>query len=183
MRSVIITQNITADGSIEMLDDWFDPEPPVPGRSELAELNAAQEEACDLVVLGRRTFEDFRGYWPDADDAAGISEYLDTVDKVVVSRTLTDPGWRNSAVVRDPLAAIRELRERAGGDIVVTGSISVCHALLRAGLVDEIRLFDYPWLQGRGRLLLPADAPPVRLTLTDARLLDGVMPYRAYRLH
>lgn len=52
------------------------------------------------------------------------TQYLDAVDTVVVSHTLTDPGWRNTAVVRDPLAAIRELRERAGGDIVVTGSIS-----------------------------------------------------------
>lgn len=181
MRPVIITQNITVDGSIEMLDDWYDPSD-MPESAELAELNREQDAACDLVLLGRCTFEDFRGYWPEADDAFGISDYLNAVDKVVVSGTLTEPGWQNTTVVRDPLAAVRELRERAGGEIVITGSISECHALLRAGLVDEIRLYEYPWAQGRGRRLFPADAAPSRLTLLESRLLDGRLPYRAYRI-
>ena len=181
MRPVIITQNITVDGSIEMLDDWYDPSD-MPESGELAELNREQDAACDLMLLGRCTFEDFRGYWPEADDAFGISDYLNAVDKVVVSHTLTEPGWRNTTVVRDPLAVVRELRERDGGEIVITGSISVCHALLRAGLVDEIRFYEYPWAQGRGRRLFPADCAPGRLTLLESRLLDGIMPYRSYRI-
>jgi dihydrofolate reductase len=61
MRSLVITQNITLDGSIEMLDNWFDPQ--LQDDDLLAESHR-QDAGADALVLGRKTFEDFRGYWP-----------------------------------------------------------------------------------------------------------------------
>jgi dihydrofolate reductase len=58
---------------------------------------------------------------------------------------MTDPRWQNSTVLSgDPVEEIRSLREQPGRDIVVTGSITLCHTLIAAGLVDEFRLFVYP---------------------------------------
>ena len=109
------------------------------------------------MLLGRRTFEDFRSYWPQqTTDRTGITDYLNEVAKYVVSSTMTDPGWVNSTVLHgDPIEAVRELKSRPGRDIVVTGSITLTHALVTAGLVDEYRFFVYPTVQGRGRTVGP----------------------------
>lgn len=97
MRTLAITQNITLDGRVEMLGDWFDPTDQTPDL--LAEVHR-QDAACDAVLLGRRTFEDFRGYWPEqTDDATGITDQLNAVTKYVVSSSVADPRWRNSVVL------------------------------------------------------------------------------------
>jgi len=154
MRSLVITQNITVDGSIEMLDDWFDPTASPPDQLELLQRDSA---ACDALLVGRRTFEDFRGFWPQQeDDATGITDELNTLQKYVVTSTMTDPEWQHSTILAgDPVAAVRELKQSSGAEISLTGSIQLCHALITAGLVDEYRLWTFPYVQGRGRRLVP----------------------------
>jgi dihydrofolate reductase len=154
MRRLVITQNITLDGSIEMLDDWFDPQLQ---DEDLLEESHRQDAQADALLVGRRTFEDFRGYWPkQTDDATGVTDYLNRVAKYVVSTTMTDPEWKNSTVLSgDPVEQINALKSQPGKDIVLTGSISLAHTLIAAGIVDEYRLFVYPAVQGRGRRLFP----------------------------
>ncbi|MGF1646158.1 MAG: dihydrofolate reductase family protein [Kineosporiaceae bacterium] len=180
MRTLAITQNITVDGSIEMLGDWFDP---LQADTEdvLAE-SRRQGSESDALVLGRRTFEDFRGYWPrQTDDATGITASLDAVHKYVVSATLPEPGWQNSTVLTgDPVDEVRALKSRPGRDIVVTGSITLCHDLIRAGLVDEYRLFTYPVVQGGGRRLIPDGVELPRLRLHDAKVFRSGITYACY---
>lgn len=183
MRTLAITQNITVDGSIEMIGDWFTPEGM--GEADQAELLAEshrQDANADALVLGRRTFEDFRGYWPRLEhDPSGIADYLNRVEKHVVSSTLGDPGWEHSTVIAgDPVAAIQDLKQRPGKDIVVTGSISLCHTIIAAGLVDEYRLFTYPAVQGRGRRLFPDGYEIPRLRRIDARAFGGGVTYASY---
>jgi len=153
MRKLVITQNITLGGSIEMLDDWFDPHNQ---DDELLAETHRQDAECDAMLLGRKTFEDFRGYWPvQSDDQTGIAGYLNDVAKYVVSATMTDPRWTNSTVVGgDPVNRVLELKSQPGKDIVLTG-ISLAHSLIAARVVDEYRLFVYPVVQGRGRRLFP----------------------------
>ena len=168
MRTLAITQNITLDGSIEMLGDWFDPADQDP---QLLEATRRQSEHVDAMLLGRQTFEDFRGYWPQqTDDQTGITEELNQIHKYVVSSTMTDPQWQNSTVLSgDWIARVRELKGQEGRDIGVTGSITLTHALIVAGLVDEYRLFVYPTVQGRGRRLFPDGYEVPRLQLVEAR--------------
>lgn len=183
MRTLAITQNITLDGSIEMLGDWFDPQEGASqdASDQLAEARR-QDEAADALLLGRQTFEDFRGYWPlQTEDPTGITAYLDQVQKYVVSSTLTEPGWEPTTVLRgDPVVAVRELKEQPGRDIVVTGSITLTHALIAAGLVDEYRLFTYPVVQGRGRRLFPDGVEVPRLRRLDAKAFGNGVAYTAY---
>jgi dihydrofolate reductase len=182
-RKLVITQNVTVDGSIEMLGDWFDPQGQgdVDNSDLLAELHR-QDSTADGFLTGRRTFEDMRGYWPKQDDdATGVTAYLNQVQKYVVSSTLTDPQWQNSAILAgDPVAEVRALKERPGQDIVVTGSITLCHALIRAGLVDEYRLFVYPVVQGRGRRLFPDGYELPRLRLLEAKSFRSGITYSRY---
>jgi len=140
MRTLAITQNITVDGSIEMLGDWFDPQ--VQGdtdNSDLLEELHRQDRAADGLLVGRRTFQDLRGYWPQqSDDTTGITAYLNQVQKYVVSSTMAQPDWQNSTILTsDVVQKVGALKEEPGQDIVVTGSITLCHALIEAGLVDQ----------------------------------------------
>ena len=181
MRTLAITQNITVDGSIEMLGDWFDPQ----GQGDMSDLIEEmhrQDREADAMLVGRQTFEDFRGYWPkQTDDTTGVTEYLNQVQKYVVSSTLTDPGWQNSTILSgDPVEEVRTLKEAPGRDIVVTGSITLCHALIEAGLVDQYRLFVYPAVQGRGRRLFPDGVEVPTLTLLDAKAFRSGITYAAY---
>ncbi|MDF1603805.1 dihydrofolate reductase family protein [Nocardioides sp. YIM 152315] len=167
-----MTQNITLDGSIEMIGDWFDPSAQ---DADLTEEMRRQDEGVDALLLGRQTFEDFRGYWPAqvGTDTTGVADYLDRVQKYVVSSTLVDPGWSPTTVLGGaPRTSVRDLKETEGGDVVVTGSIRLTHALLAAGLVDELRLFVYPVVQGRGRRLFP-DGVERRLELLETRAFGG----------
>ncbi|RII13877.1 hypothetical protein DSC45_23255 [Streptomyces sp. YIM 130001] len=183
MRTLALTQNITLDGAVEMITDWFSPSPDSPTHDDeaLAENNRLAE-SCDTVLLGRRTFEDFRGYWPlQTDDETGITAYLDQVQKYVVSGSLKDPEWQNSTVLSgDVVDEVTALKAREGTqDIVVTGSITLSHTLIEAGLVDEYRLSVYPSVQGRGRRLFPDGLEIPRLRLIDAKAFgNGVVLQR-----
>ena len=167
MRKLVITQNITLDGSVEMLDDWFDPQLQ---DEDLLEESHRQDSQADALLVGRQTFEDFRSYWPkQTDDPTGVTDYLNRVAKYVVSSTMSDPDWQNSTVLTgDPVARIAELKSQPGKDIVLTGSISLAHALIAGGVVDEYRLFVYPTVQGRGRRLFPDGTAIPKLTVVES---------------
>ncbi|MEE2056177.1 dihydrofolate reductase family protein [Rhodococcus artemisiae] len=168
MRTLAITQNVTLDGAIEMLGDWFDPMDQDP---EVLEATRSQSEGSDAILLGRRTFEDFRGFWPQqTDDHTGVTDELNRIEKYVVSSTLAEPQWQNSTVLTgDWIARVHALKEMEGRDIVVTGSIMLTHGLIESGLVDEYRLFVYPTVQGRGRRLFPDGYETSNLQLIEAR--------------
>jgi dihydrofolate reductase len=166
MRKLVITENITLDGSIEMLDGWFDPQLQ---DEDLLEESHRQDSEADALFVGRQTFEDFRGYWPkQTDDPTGVTDYLNRVAKYVVSSTMRDPGWENSTVLAgDAVEQATALKSQPGKDIVLTGSIRLAHALIAGGVVDEFRLFVYPAVQGRGRRLFPDGTAIGRLTLVE----------------
>ena len=169
-RPLVVSENVSANGVIEFLDPWFDPG----GHGDtddLMEVMRAQMANETSLILGRQTFEDFRGFWPlQEDDKTGIHAHLNQVPKYVVSSTLTDLGWENSTVIPGPLVdEVKALKAAGEGAIGVTGSISVVHALLAADLVDEVRLFVYPVLSSRGRNLVPEGLSLHHLALQESR--------------
>ncbi len=168
MRRLLLTENITADGRIEMLDDWFNPSPEGDVQDWLDGMERLGASS-DAVLLGRQTFEDFRGYWPQhTDEQAGA--YLDRVQKYVVSSSMTDPQWRHSTILSgEPIAEVRRLKDSDGGDITLAGSITLAHAVLAAGLVDEIRLLVFPAIQGRGRGLVAESTSIPHLELRETQ--------------
>ena len=158
MRKLIVTENATVDGVIEMAGGWFDPL--AAGQADMAAVTAEHSRAADGLLLGRRTFEAFRAFWPNqTGEPTGVAEYLNRVSKYVVSSTLDEPGWENTTILRgDLVEEVRRLKAADGRDIVTTGSVELVHALIAAGLVDEYRLFVFPVVVGRGaRLFEGAD--------------------------
>jgi dihydrofolate reductase len=172
MRNLVITENITLDGVIDASEGWFAPsaEEDV-DQSDLNEALREQAAAADAVLLGRVTFEEMRGFWPlQTNDKTGVTEYLNNVEKYVVSSTMTEPEWQRSTVLSGDVADnVRQLKGSEGKDIVVTGSITLVHELIARGLVDEYRLFVYPIVIGRGARLFEAGTNVGKLRLVDCR--------------
>ena len=133
------------------------------------------------ALLGRRNYEGFRGYWPavgrdenaDPRDRA-YGQWLDTVEKVVFSTTLTETDWTGARIVdADPAEVVRELREQDGGDIIVQNSLSLIRALLAADEVDRITMVLCPELSGGGVRLFEDGFPSTSWSLTDVATADS----------
>jgi dihydrofolate reductase len=121
------------------------------------------------LLFGRRTYEDFYGFWPHQKDNP-YTEVLNNAEKFVASRTLTDPlPWNNSTLLKgDAAEAVKELKEQPGKDIGVLGSGELVQSLIRHQLVDEYLLLIHPLVLGSGRRLFPEGVH------SSLRLVDSV---------
>jgi dihydrofolate reductase len=121
------------------------------------------------LLLGRRTYEDFHGFWPHQTDNP-FTEVLDNTRKYVASTTLREPlGWRNSTLLEgDAAEAVARLKEQAGEDLTVLGSGELVQALRRRDLVDRYVLLVHPLVLGSGRRLFPDGGPAATLRLVDS---------------
>jgi dihydrofolate reductase len=185
-RKLIVSENMTLDGVIDLADDWFTP-PGVDGSGDTTDLEETVRghmAVQDALLLGRRTFEAFRAYWPkQTDDTTGITAHLNQVKKYVVSSSLDDPQWANTVVLRGDLVdEVRTLKESEGAEIAVGGSISVVWKLIAAGLVDEYRIFVHPVVLGHGRRLFEGNAPRPKLELVESRSFRAGVVLMTYRV-
>ena len=178
---LVITENITLDGVVDLSDDWFRPAGADGTHDvELEEELRRQDTTCDAMLIGRRTFEDFRAYWPQqTDDTTGITAQLNRVTKYVVSSTMDDPGWANSVVLQGPLTdEVARLRAAPGADVVVTGSVGVARHVIGSGVVDEYRLFVHPAVGGSGRRLFDGSGAAGLDLAESRRFASGVVLLR-----
>lgn len=133
------------------------------------------------ALLGRKNYQGFSGFWPGvADDAnadprdRSFSAWLNGVEKVVFSTTLTDPIWSGSRVVStDPADEVRQLRGQGTGDIVVLSSSSIIRALLAADELDRLSLTLCPVISGGGARLFEDGLPGTGWTLADLSTTDS----------
>jgi len=132
------------------------------------------------ALLGRKNYQGFAGFWPAvADDEnahpddRAFARWLNGVEKVVFSTTLTDVEWDNARLAgADPVTTVKELRRQGGGDIVVLASGSVIRQLLDADEVDRLSITLCPQLAGGGARLF-ADGPAGTWTLADSTATDS----------
>jgi dihydrofolate reductase len=127
-------------------------------------------------LLGRRTYEIFAAYWPNApEEEQVIAEPLNGKPKHVVSSTLTEPlAWQNSTVLEgDVAASVVALKRAEGGDLHVIGSTELVRTLLEHELVDELRLMIDPIVLGGGKRIFHDDGRLRQLRLVDGRATDA----------
>jgi dihydrofolate reductase len=135
-------------------------------------------------LLGRRTYEIFAGSWGAMIDMAKmpIGVALNSRPKYVASTTLTDPQWADTSVLTgDVAAAVRDLKARQDGDMLVPGSGVLVRWLLANDLVDQFDLLIYPVVIGQGTRLFPDSGPDTALELVDSRSTSGGIAIQTYR--
>jgi dihydrofolate reductase len=150
---------MTLDGVAENIagffTKWDDDEVDAAGAAVIA--------TQDAVILGRRSYDEWVGFWPGS-EIEPFASFINTVPKYVATSSPLDPEWANASAIDGGLVDfVRDLKNRPGGDIGVHGSISVAQTLLTAGVVDKLRLVIAQTIAGVGRKLLDG-LPPIPLT-------------------
>jgi len=180
VRQIINSTYVTLDGVIKNPHLW----PSVGGFSNQGnQVQAELLERCDAVLMGRRTYEEFAPVWP-ARSGDPVSDRMNALPKYVVSTTLTDPQWHNTTVIaHDLIEAIRDLKQQPGAGIVQYGFGPVSHALMAAGLLDELRLWVHPFFTGTGTAgdLLYRTGSSGSFELADSTRLDSGIVILTYR--
>lgn len=122
------------------------------------------------LLLGRRTYDIFAAHWPYAEGGPNddIARQFNRVTKYVATRKGTKLSWKDSVALRDGAKDVAELKQKDGPALVTQGSTELVHSLLAAGLVDEIRMFTFPVLLGKGKRLFDETSQPAGFTLTHS---------------
>lgn len=188
MSKVVVFTNLTLDGVMQ-----------APGRPDedtrggfqhggWATPYAAMQEAGDgmgsagVLLLGRRTYEDFYGFWPKQ-SGNPFTEILNKMQKYVVSTTLAEPlPWQNSTLLTGDLAeAVSGLKEELEADILIMGSGRLIRSLMAQDLVDEYVLLIHPLVLGSGRRLFEDGGPSATLELVEAKTTSTGVVIASYR--
>lgn len=188
MRKIVVFTNLTLDGVMQ-----------APGRPDedrrggfqhggwaapFAAMNEAGGSLSDTgpLLMGRRTYEDFYGYWPNQTDNP-FTEVLNSTPKYIASTTLKEPlAWSNSTLLKgDVPEAVAGLKAQPGKDFLVMGSGELVQTLMKHNLVDEYVLLIHPLILGSGRHLFREDGGFAALQLVNSRTTSNGVVIATYK--
>ena len=178
MRKVVAVELVSLDGVIEAPEEWAFSY----SNEEMEAANAKGMAASDALLLGRVTYEQMAAFWPEQPGGTPMVDYINSVQKLVVSTTLEKARWNNSALIKDNVPErIAELKRQPGKDITIIGSAALVRSLLKAGLLDELRLMVHPVVLGKGKRLFEDGGEQETLELASSEaFVTGVISL-AYR--
>jgi dihydrofolate reductase len=188
MGKILVSENVSLDGVIQdpagdegfRVGGWVGL---IKDSPQLNKLALDEALAAEAVLLGRRSYEWFAARWPSR--SGELADRLNSLPKYVVSSTLEDPVWNNSAVLKgDPMAEVSKLKHQLNGEILVPASFQLLRMLMEHDLVDELRLKIFPVVLGAGERLFGETSDKKPMRLVDAQTVgDGVaiLTYEAIR--
>lgn len=168
MRKLKAWLYVTLDGVVEAPENWVMPD------DEMFEEQTADYAASDALLLGHRTYEVFAASWPQRGSDVPNADWMNKTQKYVASTTLESPEWQNTTVLEgDVSEAVSRLKQEDGETITLNGSATLLRSLLRAELVDELRLFLHPVVLGSGHRLFDNGEDLGALKLTECHAYDN----------
>ena len=185
MGKIVVSENVTLDGVIQdpagdegfRAGGWVGLIRNSPRLNKLALDEALSAEAW---LLGRRSYEWFAGRWPFR--SGELADRLNSMPKYVVSSTLNEPKWNNSAVIKgDMLNEVSKLKQELTGEIVVPASFQLVHTLMEHDLVDELRLKIFPVVLGSGARLFGETSDKKPMRLLDTQTVEGGIACLTYQ--
>jgi dihydrofolate reductase len=143
---------------------------------------AQQLDSVGMILFGRVTYEGMASYWPTPfaiHDDPVIAKKMNTMPKIVISRTLDKADWNNTRLIKDDITGeINQLKQQPGKDLIIFGSSNLCASLM--GLIDEFRIMVSPVILGSGQSLFAgADRVRLRLLKTETFRSGNVLHYYA----
>jgi dihydrofolate reductase len=181
MRKITAGLFIALDGVVEAPDQWHFPY----YNGEMGAAVDRQLGSVDTMLLGRKTYDSFAGAWPDREAAgeadADFANKLGDARKVVVSNQQLAFTWRNSEQLQgDLVEAVTALKAEPGGDIGMSGSVSIVRQLLDAGLLDELHLLVHPIAVRTGMRLFDEGDTTMPLKLIASEAFETGVMYLVY---
>jgi dihydrofolate reductase len=179
MRKLRAWLYVTLDGVVEAPENW------VMADDRMFEEQTADYASSDALLLGRRTYEVFAASWPQRGSDVPNADWMNNTQKHVASTTLESTEWQNSTVLEGDVAeAVSRLKQEDGETITLNGSATLLRSLLRAELVDELRLFLHPVVVGSGERLFDNREGLGVLELAQCHAYDsGVVSLRYQPTH
>ena len=177
MRKIVAGLFISLDGVVEAPDQWHFPY----FNEEMGAAVDATLGTADTVLFGRKTYDSFAGAWPEREAAgeedAEFGKRLGDARKIVVSNQKLEFTWRNSEQLEgDLVETVTALKDEPGGNIALSGSVSVVRQLLAAGLLDELHLLVHPIAVRKGMRLFDEGETPIPLRLISSETFEtGVL--------
>lgn len=173
MRKLIMWNIITLDGYFEGAKKWDLDFHAEVWDEELERLSIEQLHSADMLLFGRTTYEGMASYWRTAkDETAEIADLMNSLPKVVFSRTLKNADWANTTLINDQAAAtVSKLKQHGDGNMFVFGSGNLSATFIREGLFDEYRLLVAPVILGIGNPLFGHGLSRQRLNLLGSKQL------------
>ncbi len=177
MRKIVVTQFLTLDGVMEAPHHWSFPY----WTDEIGKFKNNELFASDAQLLGRVTYDAFAEVWPERTDEDGYADRLNSLPKYVVSKTLKNAPWNNSTIISDNFVAeISKLKQQPGKNILVHGSQTLVHSLMKHNLVDQFQLLVFPIVVGKGLRLFTEDNRE-ELELIESKTYDTGVVLLSYR--
>jgi dihydrofolate reductase len=172
MKKLIMWNVVTLDGCFEGEKPWDLSFHQLVWGPELEALILIQLKEASMLVFGGNTYKGMADYWSKADESeAKEAPLMNSIAKIVCSKTLEKAEWNNTTIVHDAESKIRRLKEEEGGPMFVFGSGILSGSLMNAGLFDEIRLCIAPTILGKGRHLFTDKNTQRNLKLLEAKPL------------
>jgi dihydrofolate reductase len=179
MRQVILQMGVTLDGYVAGPGgegDWGLPAE----HPDVQAWKVASLRQVGTHIMGRVTYEQMAGHWPNA--SGDYATFMNSLPKVVFSRTLPSAGWAGSQIARGDLdEEIATLKSEPGAEIMAHGGAAFVQALSRRGLIDEYRLVILPVALGNGLPLFKDLAKPLRVDLAEAKSFPDGTAIHVYR--
>jgi dihydrofolate reductase len=178
VRKVVAVELVSLDGVMEAPEEWAF----LYSNEEMEAANAKGMAASDAMLLGRTTYEGLAAFWSHQPAGTPMVDYINNVRKFVVSSTLEEAGWNNSTLLQDnALEQIAGLKQQPGKDITIIGSANLVRSLLKAGLLDELRLMVHPVVLGGGKRLFEDGGEQEILELVGSETFGTGVISLAYR--
>ncbi len=185
MRRLRIIEHISLDGVIQHsadgdgfpYSDWTGPYRTPEGREAML---AAYGGSFDLL-LGRRTYDIWSGFWPKA-PGSPMADALNAATKYVATHRPESLAWGPfEGLGPDPLGRLRQLKAQEGPDLILSGRATLTSLLLDQGLAEEVLLAVYPVLLGTGKRLFTEGTPPRAFELVRTQALPSGILLTTYR--
>lgn len=185
MRTLKVMAHISLDGVIQSSDEdgfpYADWTAPYRSPAGLDEVLAAQGEHFDLL-LGRRTYDMWSGYWPKA-PGGPMADRLNAATKYVATHRPDSLAWGPfEGVGPDIVEGVRRVKSQAGPDLILWGSATLTSTLLAHGLVDEVLLLVYPVLLGTGKRFFAQQTPACVLELLRSKAMSSGIVFSVYKV-
>ena len=185
MRKLKILEHMSLDGVIQNsgedgfpYGDWTAPYRSQAGRDAVA---AAQGKSFDLL-LGRRTYDMWSGYWPKA-PSSPIADGINAAKKFIVTHRPESLEWGPvEGIGPDIVDGVRRIKSEGGPDLILWGSSTLTSTLLEHGLADEVLLAVYPVLLGTGKRFFADGAPPRTFELVGTQAFPSGIVFITYKV-
>lgn len=187
MRKIIVLEFMTLDGVIQApgaskedasegfkYGGWMGPLFDKDGGQEMDK----QMKKTGALLLGRKTYDIFAGYWPINTDKGWPQ--VNKITKYVMSSTLKNPIWENTVVVKD-IKQLKKIKNSNGSDLQVYGSSNLAQTLMKNDLVDEFWLKIFPITLGTGKRLFEAGTIPAAFKLIESKTTPSGVIFASYR--